>query len=299
MVCSRLYRDSNRDERRSFMISGTGRSGTTWLAEIVGSQIPCRLMFEPFNPRMQKSFSQFEYFQYMRPGDSNAALAEYCRNVFSGNIRSRWIDQGVTVLRPQYRMIKAIRANLMLKWIHQEFPAIPIIFIIRHPCAVVSSRIQLDWATDSDTDSFRVQPGLIEDFLADKLEYLQRARTPEEKHALIWCVSNLVPLRQFRAGELTTVFYEDLCRHPEPVIERVFRRLGHEYHASVMSALRRPSGTAVRSSAIVSGGDYLTTWQRELSPRQIHNVLSVVDAFGLGHLYGESAVPCPQPGGNP
>jgi len=295
-ICGRLYRDTNRDMRRSFVIAGTGRSGTTWLAEIVGSQMKSRLMFEPFNPRKVKAYSQFHYFQYMRPAEPDAELREYCRTVFTGDIRSRWIDRGVTVLRPQHRVIKEIRANLFLKWISAEFPAIPLLFIIRHPCAVVSSRMKLGWATDTDIEPFLAQPKLVEDFLADKLDIIERAGTTEEKHALIWCISNLVPLEQFGTGGLTTVFYEDLCTQPEVEIERVFRRLQHGYQASVLDAIRAPSNTATRSSAVVTGDDGLTAWQRELSPRQIRDVLATVEAFGLGRLYGESALPGSRPG---
>ena len=292
--CSRLYRDTNRDERRSFMIAGTGRSGTTWLAEIVRSQVACRLMFEPFNPRKVRAYRSYNYFQYMRPGDSDAGLREYCRAVFTGNIRNRWIDRGVTVLRPQFRLIKEIRANLMLKWIRTQFPSIPLLFIVRHPCAVVSSRLRLRWATDGDIAPFLAQPRLVDDHLADKMQVIERAKTDEEKHALVWCVSNLVPLRQFGAGELTTVFYENLCANPATEIERIFRQLEQSYRASVFGALQEPSMMATHGSAVVTGDNRIASWRKELTPRQIAAVLGVVEAFGLGHLYGESAMPVGQ-----
>jgi len=289
--CSVFYRDTNRDERRSFMVAGTGRSGTTWLAEIIRSQVPCRLMFEPFNPRKVSAYRSFNYFQYMRPEETNAELRKYCLTVFTGNIRDPWIDRDVSVLRPQSRLIKDIRANLMLRWLCREFPSIPVVFLVRHPCAVVSSRMKLAWATDSDIAPLLGQPRLVEDHLADKIRVFERAKTPEEKHALVWCVSNLVPLRQFGAGELTTVFYENLCANPSQEIDRIFRRLGHPYDASVFGRLHQPSMMSSQGSAVVTGDDRIAGWQKELSPRQIRAVLGVVEAFGLGDLYGESAMP--------
>jgi Sulfotransferase family len=289
--CRFFYRDTNRDERRSFIVAGTGRSGTTWLAEIIRSQIPCRLMFEPFNPRKVSAYRRFNYFQYMRPEERNAELREYCQTVVTGNIRNAWIDRGVSILRPQFRLIKDIRANLMLRWLCREFPSLPVVFLVRHPCAVVSSRMKLGWATDSDIAPLLEQPRLVEDHLADKMRVFERAKTPEEKHALVWCVSNLVPLRQFGEGELTTVFYENLCANPAAEIERVFRRLGHPYHASVFGRLHQPSMMSAQGSAVVTGDDRIAGWQKELSPRQIQAVLAVVEAFGLAHLYGESAMP--------
>lgn len=289
--CRVFYRDTNRDERRSVMVAGAGRSGTTWLAEIIRSQIRCRLMFEPFNPRKVSAYRTFNYFQYMRPDEPDAELREYCLAVFTGNIRNPWIDRGVSVLRAQTRLIKEIRANLMLRWLCREFPSIPVVFLVRHPCAVVSSRMKLGWATDGDLAPMLGQPRLVEDHLADKMRVFERAKTPEEKHALVWCVSNLVPLRQFGAGELTTVFYENLCANPAGEIERIFRHLGHPYDASVFGSLRQPSMMSAQGSAVVTGDDRIAGWQQALSPRQIQAVLGVVEAFGLGHLYGDSAVP--------
>jgi hypothetical protein len=291
MFTSFLYRDDNRDERRSFMIAGTGRSGTTWLAELVCSQIPCRLMFEPFNPRKVGAYRRFNYFQYMRPGEHDAELRDFCRTVFTGAMRNRWVDRGVTVLKPQFRLVKEIRANLMLRWISTEFPAIPIVFIVRHPCAVVASRMKLGWATDDDIAPLLAQPRLVEDHLADRMQVIERARTAEEKHAVVWCVSNLVPMRQFGTAGLTTVYYERLCTDPEAEIGRVLRRFGHSHAGSLSGIPGRPSMMAAKDSAVVTGGDRLTAWEKALTPRQVKSVLDVVEAFELGGLYRESAMP--------
>ena len=93
------------------------------------------------------------------------------------------------------------------------------------------------------------------------------------------------------AGELTTVFYENLCANPSQEIDRIFRRLGHPYDASVFGRLHQPSMMSSQGSAVVTGDDRIAGWQKELSPRQIRAVLGVVEAFGLGDLYGESAMP--------
>jgi hypothetical protein len=151
--------------------------------------------------------------------------------------------------------------------------------------------MKLGWATDGDIAPMLAQSRLVDDHLADKMHVIEHAATAEEKHALVWCVSNLVPLRQFGADELTIVFYENLCTDPVTEIGRIFRRLGHPYEASVFDALHHPSMMAARGSAVVTGDDRLTGWQTDLAPRQIQAVLGVVDAFGLGHLYGESPMP--------
>lgn len=291
-LISHLYRDTNGDSRRALVVAGTARSGTTWLAEMIAAPLACRILFEPFHPGKVQAFSHFDYFHYERPFTDNAPLYTYCDTVLRGAIRHPWIDREASVLRPDYRLIKEIRANLFLKWMQQHFPHTPILLILRHPCAVVASRLQLQWATDSDIASFLRQPPLVEDFLADKLELIAQARSAAAKHAIIWCISNAVPLQQFAPGELPIVFYEHLLTQPEMVLTAVFQQIGVPLDPESVSQLtRRPSATSKKHSAVMTGANPLTQWQKQLSASQIEDVLAVVAAFGLDTLYNDSPMP--------
>lgn len=290
-ICRRLYRDMHPDTDRSTLVAGAGRSGTTWVGRIISSQIPCRVMFEPFHSRYVTEFSRFNYFQYMPPESSDAALHAYCWRVFSGRIRHPWIDREVATILPRYRVIKAIRANLFLKWIHNHFSEVRHLFVVRHPCAVVLSRMKLGWATDGDIEPFLSQEALVNDFLADKMDLIQNARTPEEKHAIVWCISHLIPFKCFASGELNLIFYENLCVQPEVELTRIFRAVGYRYKKTVFTALDRPSATATRSSAVMRGDDKIAQWKKSLSSKQISNILSIVEAFGLDCVYDDSLLP--------
>lgn len=291
MVYGQLYRDADRDITKSILIAGTGRSGTTWLADIIASQLPCRVMFEPFHSRMVSEFQRFHYFQYMRPAEQNRELWSFSRKVLSGNIRQPWIDRQVDCLRPKLRVIKEIRANLFLAWLHAVFPDVPILFMIRHPCAVVLSRMQLGWATDSDIVPFLSQPTLIDDFLSDHLDTIKRARTEEEKHAIIWCISNVVPLKQFDHTRLKVVFYENLCTQPEVELNRIFKEIRQEFSRSVFHYLTVPSMTSSSMSPVVNGTNKIEHWKEKLSEHQISNILAIVEKFGLDHLYDDTSNP--------
>ena len=306
IVGRRFYRDSDRDVRKSIFVAGAGRSGTTWVADVLATMLPCRVMFEPFHCEFIEAYRDFHYFHYARPGEQDDRLLSFCQTIFSGSIRHPWIDSGVGHLFPRYRVIKDIRANMLLKWISERFPDLPILFVIRHPCAVVLSRIRSRWATDSDIAPFLAQEKLIEDYLRDRLDLIRGARREEEKHAIVWCVSNLVPLAQFGSGDLDVFFYERLCTQPEPEILRMVRILGEARfeveEARLGRALRRidiPSGTTLKSSAVMTGEDLVGRWRTHLSQSQISNILAVVDAFGLSHLYGDSVWPGTGPDGAP
>jgi hypothetical protein len=248
-------------------------------------------MFEPFHSKLVEAFQQFNYFQYVRPNEPNEELRTYCHRVFTGDIRHRWIDREVETIFPEYRLVKDIRANLFLGWLYHNFPEVPLLFVMRHPCAVVLSRMQLGWWTDKDIEPFLSQPKLVEDFLVDKMEVVTRAKTPEEKHAIVWCISNLVPIRQFHSAELPVIFYENLCTQPELEVPKIFQTIGHKYDDTIFALARRPSTTAIRSSAVVTDSDKLARWQKELSFKQIDQIRAVVAEFGLDYIYGDSLTP--------
>jgi hypothetical protein len=279
------------------MIAGAARSGTTWIAQVISSQIPARILFEPFHSGLVADYATFNYFQYRRPEEDDGELFAYCQQVFSGAIRHPWIDRAVDTLHPQIRIVKEIRANLFLKWIQRRFPEVPLLFVIRHPCAVVQSRMQLGWATESDIGPFLAQPALIQDHLSEKLAVIEQALTPEQEHAVIWCISNLIPLRQFAPGELAVVFYENLCLQPAAEVDRIFGAIGKTYQPSILTVLDRPSSTSKSTSEVMRGGDRVAGWQNKLTPRQVDDVLSIVSAFDLDYLYGDGLVPLVEPGG--
>jgi hypothetical protein len=290
-LCRRIYQDRNTDLGKSMIVAGTGRSGTTWLAKIISSQLSCRVMFEPFHARYVPDFRGFEYFQYMRPEAEDGRLEAYCHQVLSGRIRHPWIDREVEVVFPRYRLIKEIRMNLFLKWLAQRVPQVPVLFIIRHPCAVVQSRMQLGWATDDDLAPFLVQDALVADFLTDKMDIIRRAESPEQKHAVVWCISNLVPLRQFTGTEWHVFFYENLVLQPEAEIPRMFAAIRQDFSPSVFATLGRPSSSTTSQGVAMFTSKGIADWKNSMTVRQIDEVLGVVAAFGLDSLYDDSGAP--------
>ena len=74
-------------------------------------------------------------------------------------------------------------------------------------------------------------------------------------------------------------------------IPKIFQAIKHEYQAKVFDQVKKPSTTITRNSAIITGEDKVTRWQRELSPKQIHKIFSIIEDFELGYIYGDSAKP--------
>jgi hypothetical protein len=151
--------------------------------------------------------------------------------------------------------------------------------------------MKLGWATDGDIDQFLLQADLVDDHLSDHLELIQNSKTEEEKHAIVWCISNLIPLRQFTTGELPVIHYENLCLQPEEELRRICDLIQIDFKPPDSRIIGRPSSTTRPARSIGTGEDQVRQWKKVLTPRQIENILQVVEAFSLDSLYSESETP--------
>ena len=233
-IPSKFYIDLG-DWRRTVVLAGTGRSGTTWVGDLLNSHNTYRVMFEPFHSRKIPLLHDWSYRQYLRPDDTDEMYLSTARKILGGNIRHSWIDQYNRRIVARRRLIKDIRAQLFLGWIKHHFPEIQIILLLRHPCAVANSKIKLNWETH--LESFLSQPKLMTDFLAPFRRIIESAVDPFERHIVMWCVENYVPLRQFRDGGLHVAFYEHLCVNPAAEAAELMRVIGEAYSDQVHRTL--------------------------------------------------------------
>lgn len=270
-------------------LAGSGRSGTTWVQELINHAHDHRVIFEPFLGSVSPFCRHFERRQYLRDADDSRAFLDPARKILDGEFRNEWVDQYND--RPVYhkRLVKEIRANLLLHWLRRHFPAVPIVFLMRHPCAVVASQLRGRWGTRAA--DFLRQPDLVEDFLTPFAGLIHYARDDFDNLLLVWCVENYVPLRQFRRGEMFLLFYEELVRSPEREVERLFGFLRRPVEPSAFEQLRLPSAQSREWSAVVTGGDRLDSWRGHLDARHVRRAVQFLRLFGLDELYGEDSMP--------
>ena len=285
----RIIVDLNRDHRNTVFLAGTGRSGTSWVANIINYDKHYRFLYEPFHPDKVPLCRNFRPRQYLRPDDTSSAFLEPARAILTGAVRNSWVDAFNTRMVATRRLIKDIRANFLLKWMQTNFPGMPIILLLRHPCADANSRIQLGWQTD--LRQLLDQPELMQDFLEPFRQDLTAASTDFEKHVLLWCAENYVPLKQFAPDEIHLAFYEDFCERPKREIDRLFRFLGRSYDRAVFDELERPSELSREESPILRGGSLIDSWREQVSEAQIARALEIVHLFGLDGVYSAESMP--------
>jgi len=290
-LIARAYRDVGGAEA-AMVVSGMARSGTTWLAELVCAESACRLIFEPFHNGRVREYARFEYHQYVRPGAPAPELAAFSDRLLRGEVRGPWVDRQAAHLRPRCRLVKAVRGSLLLGWLRARYPELPIVCLVRHPCANVASFMRLGWSSDEDLASILRQNDLIDDHLVDRLEITRRATLPHQRHAVLWSILNSVPLRQFHEGGAHFVHYEALVERPHDTMPALFEALGRSFDSSLYDRLERASRTARRGRASAQGteGDD-PDWKKRLGPAAADDVLEIVHGFGLGDLYDDQGRP--------
>lgn len=158
-----------------FWIIGDGRSGTTWIADLVNYRGTYRKMFEPFHPQLVTGMDIIQPHQYIRPDDSNHPLNVPAQDVFSGAFFNYRVDSRNRRFRYDGIVIKDIFANLLAKWATQQHPHIKTVLVMRNPFAVALSKAKKsDWLWLKDPLSLLSQQHLFEDHLAVHEDFIQR-----------------------------------------------------------------------------------------------------------------------------
>lgn len=307
-----LYVDRGGGPEDTVFLGGSGRSGTTWLSEVINFDNSYRYLFEPFHPRYVPQWSGFPERPYLRPTEEHKEALETARQILSGRIRNRWIDGFNTKLVGHRRLLKDVRANLFLKWLSAHFPEVPIVFALRHPCAVVLSqhrgqRLRESWPPD--LQSLLDQPALVEDHLGPFVPYIREACSMDLFDQLVfrWCIENYVPLRQFEAGGLHCVFYERVCLEPEAEIRRLFESIGRRWDVAALRTASRASPMTAQESRIHSApaasSGLIDGWVERIEPVRVERTVEILALFGLDRFYGTEpeplATPAPTWSGSP
>jgi Sulfotransferase domain len=285
-----IHFEDNHDYRNTIVLAGSGRGGTTWIAEIINYANEYRFIFEPFQPEHVGLVHEFRSRQYLRPSDEASSYLDVARTVLSGRFRHPWTDQYNRRFQSTRRLVKDIRVNLILKWMQAHFPEIPIVLLLRHPCAVVASRLSLEWGTELSV--FLEQPQLMADWLEPYRSVLSETSDPFERHILRWCVETWIPLKQFRTGEIHVAFYEEFCEEPERAVTGLFQFLRRPVNEQVFAQLKKPSSqTRKRKSAIMFDGRLTDTWTKNVTPAQSRRAQELLALFGLDRIYTEDPLP--------
>lgn len=274
----------------SILLASSGRSGSTWISELLVQGGQLRFLFEPLHPRWVKGFQNSPPRIYLDPDHADSKMAGLIGDVLRGKTINPWIDQHNQFRNSQRRLIKCIRANLALPWIRQNYPAVKIIYLVRNPVAQSSSASRGGWyETKHDALDFVRSYPELESYACLIDDAASFATTPFTNAIRFWCLENLVVLKELDESDVHFIYYEDALGDPESVVPDLFSAVDLELPKNWLKRVAKPSKTSRPGSSSSSQGN--ASHFKAISRSDIAAAEKIIDIFSLGHLYEHSAQP--------
>ncbi len=288
--------DTHAAPEETFVIAGSGRSGTTWIAELCNPG-DRRVIWEPFNTLYSPlpARAGFHWGERVDPDESAPTLARAFARVLDGRVRSRWTDHRNTLRFATRRMVKTVATTNLLPWLHVRFPAVRVIYVVRHPFAFAASHRALDWPL-MDQVHLQLVGGADAVIAALPRPVRGRARAvdlapadPFERYVVRWCLENATQLHTPVPGVLP-VRYERLVLDTRPELDRIGEHLGIGFGDDVVRRAQVPSATDFRNSAGTAAAtgskDALVAgWSTSVDRAHRDAGRRILDAFGLADRF--------------
>lgn len=291
----------NYDPRKTIVVAGSPRGGTTWLAESLSSSQGHILIWEPLEPSSHHGILKrlgADYDPYMPlgyspiPGEWQWKLHKYLKRVMTGRVplsdymrRNRQSELPLLdFLQFRRLIVKFVRGNMLFHWLLQTYQC-PGVLILRHPCAVIASQMHFAWKNPlSWKNRWR---SYLEQNSPHLIRVVDSITTGEEVLALDWAITNLTPLQQNGRQPWVLTTYEDLLEDRSEW-QRVCDALGCP--VPDVENIQKLSSTYKPRSGQTSEMTSTDKWRKHLSQDQVQRILRICREVGVD-FYDENPYP--------
>ncbi len=277
------------DVARSLVVSGGPRSGTTWLMEMIGGITGYVTANEPEMPippsKVKRHLGyELEWRTYRDPDVEDPPFTEALHRILSGaylrpsSVR-RNLATASALMKGTPLVLKFIRANLYLPYLHARFPRTKIVQIVRNPYAVIASQLRhpIHWKGVHDVAPFYRE-------VVDVIPHLApppALSLPEEILAAHWCIEHAYLEESMpRLAGVHFVRYEDLYNQPESALRQLTDHLECGWDERHLDVVRRRSRSVQPGSPLLANGDPTTSYKRTLTEAQRERIGVVLAAYG-------------------
>lgn len=274
------------------LIAGSGRSGTSWILNTLAETINYQPIFEPLNPNfvveaqellgVKQESKPVITSPYLRAHGNYPEWNALLTRAFSGTIRNLWTDKKRYTFFPKGYIVKVIRANFMLGYISKIFNP-KIIFVMRHPCAVIFSRMRLNW--EVNLQELLSNPEIIEDYLQPYLADIEKETDPVGIHAIWWALEQLIALDSLKDQDYFFIHYEDIYFSTHQKFNEIINWLDLEDQPRKLIQQQK---TSLEDDSKYKSR--ISQWESGLNSEQIEKILWWANRFGIDH-YNDQIVP--------
>jgi len=309
------------------VIAGFGRSGTTWVQDVIATANSLRAVFEPLHPDVIRGAVEHAH-TYRLADDDDPALYDLLRRYFFEDYHSIWVDYRVRwdwlcprardltswwrlkrVLRRnigfknnylryrsqrrfEQRIVKFVRANMMLSWLQVKFDA-RIVFIVRHPAAVVMSQMSSPgvWDPYLRIARYRADSRLLEVLDDQTRRLIFMSLDDVEALSLSWCLENAIALKQARESRILVVHYEDILEREQAEWQRILSALALNIMPNA-ELISRPSQQAWGDRALdPTQVRRYASWMERIDAKTAARIQNILDATGMDVYSVDQALP--------
>jgi hypothetical protein len=276
------------EDRKPILITGSHRSGSTWLASMLSLSKNSLMAHEPFNIQSWAyaldGLAKY-WFTYAPALPQDAALEAYSkvieqrtRKIFLKNQPQHWIPP----LRHQRLIIKDPIAALSSDWIAKNFD-LEVIVLVRHPAAFAASLKRLGWW--HPLEHFLKQTTLMQTHLQPyRAEIASKPQDIVEQAAIIWkCLYSVLLTYLDSHPNWLVNKHEVLSSNPVAELRALYETLGLQWSASVEENVLRytrcgnsvdaPKGTVhhLRRDSVAN----IARWKETLTAEEIAMVYEI------------------------
>ncbi|MBT5221022.1 MAG: hypothetical protein HOI35_00755 [Woeseia sp.] len=302
----------NRPERPRIVV-GYGRSGTTWVLDVLAQANSLRPVFEPMHPDAIPAAAPYAH-KYLARNDRDDDLCELLNRYFDSYFHSIWADYRIRTgwLKPRLRhlrswpqakawvnrlnrsktyyfryrsqrlreerIVKLIRANMIISWLRENMAA-RMVFIVRHPAAVVLSQAASpqSWDPYRRLNLYKSDSRLSNAMSSRMRALLSQSLDSIEALTLAWCVENSIAFKQAAESDVPIIHYEDLLENGEAEWPRILAALDLEIMPD-SDLIARPSqqtwGEQAKDPALVRRYE---SWMTRIDPKTAEKIQAILD----------------------
>jgi hypothetical protein len=264
-------------------VSGSARSSTTWIADIIAHASGARVVFEPLHHR-----GPIDNPPHFIDED---APPEALRQGIEAALRGRFQRGTVNAFQPAgiyfRRVVKDIRPGLVPA-VRFVAPQLSMVHVIRHPIEVAVSRMQLDtrdnwWDTDqaiTELHTLSNGTGHLAELSRQAVAAIAEEPAELTRHVAIWCVENAIARRLSTDEKFLSLRYEDLLTDEDQQIDLLESFLNLKIDRSMLD---KPTATSFRGKGAVR---QLGKWRQHVDRKTAARLLRLTERFHLSELYG-------------
>ncbi|MDH5680395.1 MAG: sulfotransferase [Spirochaetota bacterium] len=295
------------DVKRNILVTGSHRSGTTWVGRMIDLDPQIHYIFEPFNltenntPCKKCGYFLENWFHYVLPEEHDKFYRHFSHLLHNppfdaGAVKYKHagllklITKRLRLLanrKKQRALIKDPIALYSSEWLSETFN-LDVVIMIRHPAAFVSSLKRLNWG--HPFSHFLNQDMLMTDHLSQFKDmitlYSSEKQDIIDQAILLWKTAHfMISLFKKKHPNWHFIRHEDISANPIREFEMLYNKLNIPYTEKIKAVIKtytsgdNPSGAekGVAHAGKLDSKANIHNWKKILSPEEINKIRSQVE----------------------